>query len=248
VVYLLLYALGSLDSVRRRPETWPAFAYPVTYFVVFSIANPLIFRWYLAPPLPMFFLGIFLGVTRVAVDLRRPRLAWAFGAAAILLSLNGWTLRPDSGPSRPAPEMAFVGLEELYADVGRRLGEIAEPNQVIAAGDIGAIGFFSQARILDLLGLISPAVVAYYPLPPESYVINFAVSSDAIADLRPDYVVVLEVYGRQTILRDPRFLRDYRLVETIPTDLYGSRGMLVFRRTPPAETETSWVASEASAC
>jgi hypothetical protein len=103
----------------------------------------------------------------------------------------------------------------------------------VAAGDIGAIGFFSQARILDLLGLISPQVVAYYPLDDEAYVINFAVSPEAIDDLRPDYVVVLEVYGRETILKDPPFLHAYQLIEMIPTDLYGSQGMLVFRRMSP---------------
>jgi len=233
VAYLLLFALGTVDSVRRKPESWPTFAYPAAYFVAFSVGNPLIFRWYLAPPLPMFLLGIFLGVVRIAGDLRRPALAWVFGAAAVLLSLNGWTLHPDNGPARPAPDMAFVGLEQIYTDIGRQLRGVVRPGEVVAAGDIGAIGFFSQARILDLLGLTSPQVVGYYPLPAESYVINFAVSPQAIEDLRPDYVVVLEVYGRRTILTDPAFLKAYQLIETIPTDLYGSQGMLIFHRTSP---------------
>jgi hypothetical protein len=79
----------------------------------------------------------------------------------------------------------------------------------VAAGDIGAIGFFSKARSLDPLGLISPQVVAYSPLADEAYVISFAVSSQAIDDLRPDYVVVLEVYGREMNLKDPRFLHAF---------------------------------------
>jgi hypothetical protein len=231
VVYFLLFVLGAADAIRRRAETWPLFAYPPAYFLAFAIANPLIFRWYLAPPLPMFFLGLFLGAVRLAADVRRPALAWVFGAAAVLLSLNGWTLRPDNGPSRPSPEMAFVGLEEVYADIGRRLQHVVGPEDVVAAGDIGAIGFFSQARILDLLGLVSPQVVRYYPLADEAYAINFAVSADAIEDLRPDYVVILEVYGRNTILREASFRSAYELLETIPTTIYGSDGMLVFRRT-----------------
>ena len=47
---------------------------------------------------------------------------------------------------------------------------------------------------------------------------------------QPDYVVILEVYGRETVLQDAGFLHAYHLIETIPTDLYGSQGMLVFRR------------------
>jgi hypothetical protein len=152
---------------------------------------------------------------------------------AILLTLNGWTLRPETGPARPAPQMAFVGLEELYTDIGRRLNAMVAADEVIAAGDIGAIGFFSQAPILDLLGLVSPQVVPYYPLADEDYVINFAVSAQAIEDLHPAYVVILEAYGRKTVLEDPGFLLSYRLLETIPTDIYGSRGMLVFHRISP---------------
>lgn len=230
ILYGLLFSLGAVDTIRRRPETWPIFAYPILYAVAFSAANPLIFRWYLAPPLPTFFLGIFLGVVRVTRDLKRPSIAWAFGAIAVLLSLNGWTLRPSQGPSRPAPDMAFVGLEAVYEEIGREMLGQVEPQEVVAAGDIGALGYFSGARVLDLVGLVSPQVVEYFPLPPEAYVINFAVSTDALLDLSPDWIVMLEVYGRETALKDPRFAEAYTLVKKVPTDLYESDGMLIFRR------------------
>lgn len=230
VLYAILYALGALDSIRHRVERWPQFAYMPLYFATFSAANPLIFRWYLAPPLPMYFLGIFLGVARLARDLRRPGLVWALGGLAVALSLNAWTLAPDTGPRRPAPEMAFVGLEDLYADLGRRLKGRVGPTETIAAGDVGALGYTSGARILDLVGLVSPQVVAYYPLPDEAYVINYAVPAQAIRDEQPEYVVLLEVYGRRTVLRDPFFLHSYRRIESLPTDIYGSQGLLVFQR------------------
>ncbi|HKY84104.1 MAG TPA: hypothetical protein VJ160_04670 [Anaerolineales bacterium] len=233
ILYSVLYLLGALDTVKPRAETWPLFAYAPAYFLAFSIANPLIFRWYLTPPLPMFFFGIFLGAQRLARDLRRPFVVWAFGAAAVLLSLHGWSLRPESGPTRPAPEMAFVGLENLYETLGRRLRTMVGPNEVVAAGDIGALGFTSGARILDMVGLVSPQVIPFYPLDQTAYVINFAVSSEAIDRFRPDYVVILEVYGRETVLKDPQFLHAYALVETVPTDLYGSDGLLVFHRMKP---------------
>jgi hypothetical protein len=46
----------------------------------------------------------------------------------------------------------------------------------------------------------------------------------------PDYVVILEVYGRLGLLIDVRFEQAYELVQKIPTDIYGSDGMLVFAR------------------
>lgn len=233
VLYPVLFGLGTMSALRTRLDTWPYFAYPILYLAAFSVANPLIFRWYLAPPLPPLFLGIFLGVHRIAQDLRRPAIAWAFGLFALTLTLNGWSLRPDTGPDRPAPAMAFLGLEDIYLDLGSRLRDRLSPTQVLAAGDIGALGYASGARMLDLVGLVSPQIVRYYPLAPDDYVINYAVSDRAIADLQPDLLVLLEVYGRETVLNDPGFHHSYLLVETIPTDLYGSQGMLVYQRMGP---------------
>jgi hypothetical protein len=49
-----------------------------------------------------------------------------------------------------------------------------------------------------------------------------------ILDFKPDYVVILEVYGRAGLLKDPRFQKTYHLLEKLPTDIYDSDGMLIF--------------------
>jgi hypothetical protein len=61
-------------------------------------------------------------------------------------------------------------------------------------------------------------------------VINYAVPADLIIDEQPAFVAILEVYGRETLLKDTRFLEHYDLLEKIPTDFYGSDGLLVFKR------------------
>ena len=229
-LYPILSGLGALLVLRRKPGTWPILVYPWIYLAAFSTANPLIFRWYLAPPLPIYFLGIFLGTERLSRDLRRAFPTAVLATAAILLTLHGWTLHPDHGPDRPAPEMAFIRLELLYEQAALDLIDQIAPGQVLAAGDVGALGYYTGARILDTVGLISPQSVAYYPLPESQYVINYAIPPDLITDLQPDYLVLLEVYGREGLLCDPRFLDAYELLEAIPTDLYGSHGMLIYRR------------------
>ncbi len=229
VLYPSLCALGAARLLRREPAAWPLLAYPWLYFAAFALGNPLIFRWYLAPPLPFYFLAIFLGAERAAADLRRPRLAWAFALAALLLTLRGWTLHPDHGPDRPAPAMAFIKLELLYQQVAEDMRAQIRPGQVLAAGDVGALGYYSRARILDTVGLNSPQAVRYYPLPDSMYVINYAIPPALIHDLQPDFLVLLESYGRNGLLRDPAFLATYHLLRTYSTDLYESQGMLVFQ-------------------
>lgn len=229
-LYPILFGLGSLMVIRERRATWAMMAYPWVYFAAFSVANPLIFRWYLTPPLPVYFLGIFLGVERLTRDLRSRWIAPATIAAAMALTLHGWVVRPDHGPARPAPAMAYIQLEQLYEQVALRLLPRLGPDDTLAAGDIGALGYFTHARILDTIGLISPVSLEYYPIPSDDYVINYAIPARLIDEQRPEWLVMLEVYGRNTLLRDPAFLASYRLTDEIPTDIYGSRAMLVFQR------------------
>ena len=83
---------------------------------------------------------------------------------------------------------------------------------------------------LIALGLISLQAVAYYPLDPSMLATaDYAVAPDLIFDERPNYIVILETYGRNGLLRDPRFEEAYVLCEKIDTDIYGSDGMLVFQ-------------------
>jgi hypothetical protein len=149
---------------------------------------------------------------------------------ALALTLNGWTLHPDHGPIRPAPDMAYIKLELLYEQAAQEIKGYIKRGQILAAGDIGALGYFTGAPILDTLGLISPQVDKYYPLPDSAYVGNYAIPSKLINDLQPDFLVILEVYGRKTLLVDPIFKERYDQIKKIPTDMYGSDGMLIFRR------------------
>jgi hypothetical protein len=100
----------------------------------------------------------------------------------------------------------------------------------LAAGDVGVMGYYTPAKILDTVGLNSEEALRYYPLDPRFYVINYAVAPDLIVDQKPDYVVILEVYGRNGLLKDARFQNFYALQQSVPTDLYGSDGMLVYKR------------------
>ena len=74
-----------------------------------------------------------------------------------------------------------------------------------------------------VLGMITPLDSAYY-------VINYAVPPDLILDYQPDYVTLLEVYGRAGLFKEPRFWQEYELLKKIETDIYGSDGMLIFRK------------------
>ena len=257
VLYPFLFLVGAWQGVRTAPRLWPWAVYPWVYFAIFAAANPLIFRWYLSPPLPAYMLFILIGAEHLVTSLisalfqrRRPAnqeqvnfsmdrtvqvaVAILVVVLPVMLSLREWRLHPDHGPDRPAPDMAWFKLELLYRQA---VDELAPDIQkapgdppTLAAGDVGVLGFFSGARILDTVGLNSPQSTGYYPLDPQMYVITYAIPPDLILDQQPDYVVILEVYGREGLLKDPHFREQYVLRRKIPTDIYGSDGLLIFER------------------
>jgi len=230
VLYPALFLLGALSATRANREGWQILAYPGLYLLAFAIANPLLFRWYLTPPLPMYFLGLFIGASRVSKDLRSRVPLLGFATLALASTASAWDWTPDHGARRPAPKMAFIELELLYEHTAELVETRLSSNQVLAASDIGALGYYTGARILDMLGLVSAEASQYYPAPPSMYVINYAIPPDLVRDLKPDMVVMLEVYGRNGLLLDPAFQESYQLVDELPTDIYGSRGLLIFVR------------------
>lgn len=249
VLYPFLSLVGVLHFWKNDRRISYLMIYPFLYFGAFAIANPLIFRWYLTPPLPFYFMLILIGAEKLFRSIfekiehmlsdRKPVTMFNSILIPVLmifppffLSCRNWVLTPDHGTNSPAPGMAYIELELLYKKAADRIiPEIqTTPNATLAAGDVGVLGFFTGLRILDTVGLNSSQALNYYPLDRQYYVINYAIPPDLIMDYKPDYVVILEVYGRLGLLKDDRFQKQYKLLEKIPTDMYGSDGMLIFAK------------------
>ena len=239
-----MFLIGARALLRDNQRLWPWLLYPWLYFAVYALANPLIFRWYLTPPLPAYLFVILAGLQQLLGLFRRASkdqvsqmipAAWlkvAVFGLPLLLVLRGWTLHPDHGLDRPAPEMAWYDLELQYRKAAATL--VNDPSvsksAVLAAGDVGVLGFDTAMQILDTVGLNSPQAIRYYPTDPSYYVNAYAVSPQLILDQQPDFVILLEVYGREGLFKNADFLTQYRLRDTIDTAIYGSEGMLIYER------------------
>ncbi len=244
-LYPFLFIVGAWAVYKHQANSLPFAFFPWIYFVVFAIGNPLIFRWYLTPPLPFYILFIALGVHALAVQLsarlRSAPLAKVLATLLILLPslslLRGWALQPAQPPLRPAPTMAWVELELLYEEAARYLRPtiLTSPSPVtLAAADVGMLGYqLAEVRILDLVGLNSKETLPYYPLDAVYYGdFLYAIPPNLILDELPDFVVILEIYGRYGLLQDPRFLEQYELIRFLPTDIYGTGRLDIYQRVP----------------
>ncbi len=248
VTYPALAGAGTLFALRRMPRVLPYVLYPWVYIAVFSVFNPLMFRWYVAPITPAYILAVLFGVWGLgeAALLRRGRAVLHTGVLAVagtlfvLLTLNAWRLHPTHGPDRPAPQMAWHEIELQYRHVGERLREHygVTDATLVAAGDIGAIGYYTRARILDTVGLVTPELSAYYPVG-EQYReagASYIVPPEMLFDFEPAYFVIMRGYIHDSLYEDDEFNALYELVESIPTDYYGNAMLVYEHRERGAET------------
>jgi hypothetical protein len=120
--------------------------------------------------------------------------------------------------------------EQVMLDVGYGLAESLPPTAVVAAPEIGALGYASNLRILDTVGLVSPVAIPYYPLPRDQVLTDNAIPPRLIVDQQPDVVVTLDAFAQRSLLPDPAFQRDYRLERSYPASVWQSEELLVFRR------------------
>lgn len=87
------------------------------------------------------------------------RWRWVLSQAWIILvpviAITFWI----QGARAYAKDVAFINSEMV--DVALWIANHTEENELIAAHDIGAIGFFANRPLLDLAGLVSPDVIPF---------------------------------------------------------------------------------------
>jgi hypothetical protein len=185
VAALLVRRLVRREGTPRMPMTrflpwvWMA-AVPILYVLR---GVPVLSR-YLVPLLPLL---AWLAWRLLDDTIARTRAApsWAAGVAlgCLALAQNLVTLERVV---RPQVDSFTGGMHASLEPWGRWLATHTRADAVIAAPDIGALGYLSQRRVVDLAGLVTPAMVPILEhVSPEDAVARF----EFMKFSRPDIVV-----------------------------------------------------------
>jgi hypothetical protein len=179
-VVLLPCLIAGGIAAARQPRLRPLLALALAWWAYLVLPRTLLFTWYFAPLLLPAYLLAALGL-----DALRQRPWWtvaprtaAVGTLGVLaIGLSGWLVEVGQKAAR------VQGAEStVRRAIGEWLRENTPTDARIAMEPIGYIGYYSGRRILDEVGLVSPAMVPLNRLGDGWF-------GAMVRNLEPEYIV-----------------------------------------------------------
>lgn len=149
-------------GVRERRWWLPAMLlWWLGFTLIYVLRLPVVYQHgrYLIPAMPPFFLAGLMGTADLLKALSKTgrarliRAAWVLSIAAVQVMFF------ILGARTYAEDVAIIETEMVQT--AHWLRENTPTDAILAVHDIGAVGYFSERRLLDLAGLISPDVIPF---------------------------------------------------------------------------------------
>jgi hypothetical protein len=162
-LFLPVFLWGAVDTFRHRRAMLPVLLFFLAQWAFLVLPRSLIFRWYIPPLLLPYYVVGGLGVAAMqrwhATTATRPALQRAFA----LVFVGGLALQTGHWLFTAANRVwAIQSYEEsVRKPIGLWLARNTPPDAVISMEPIGYIGYYSQRKILDEVGLVSPGVIPF---------------------------------------------------------------------------------------
>lgn len=219
----LLFWIGIAFASIRWRATWPVWLWFISYVAVFSATPAPFYAWYTFPMTVCLVASLAFAAILAQSLLARimhPAAAVAIACALLIAALN-LELRISMHSARNP----WGGLS-AYEKIGPWLRDNTPAEATVASWEIGILGHFSERRIVDLHGLITPQ--ALLPDRAES-------PEEIVRRLQPDFVVFPFPGGDPRAVLAEEFFDQYRPVHQEAYSFGDARSALtvVFQRIDP---------------
>ena len=193
LVLAIFVPLGLVQTLKKSGGSWLVvlvlFVFPIARGILAPFKGPTFqhgrYAAFLTPLLAV--LGV-LGA-RVAWELvaREAGQYWRLWAMRALTALSLGSALVAAADYMRTYTANVADINHMHVAMGRWLRDHTPADALIATNDIGAIAYYSERRILDIVGLASPRTLAY---------LKAGVEADdgvlrLLIDERPDYLVIL---------------------------------------------------------
>ncbi len=208
---------------KKQNFGWLEIIWILSMIAFFTASRARMFSWYVVPiyPVLILFATAMLPLLAYKFKLSAARLPTARLAVAVLVGLA--LLARDYKP------MAYYkdtqqATTQMHQAVGIYLALHGQRDDLVAAEDIGYMGYYSKLRILDRDGLVSPEAIPYNRSGDYFGLIN---------DYHPDWVVAAPNGPTSGFVTDSAFLSLYTPRQTF---LYDDLGYTVYARRSESTT------------
>jgi hypothetical protein len=226
VILLLRRGPRFRGTGASRPSYWLVEWWALA-LAVYAAAGMPYYPWY---PYPLYTAGAAIVAVGIVAMITRPmrlatgRARWIVGVAACLVIVARGVQLVEPWPYLTllsiAPENSQLRNGKALVAIARDLDRRAPPDAVVAAFEVGYLGYFSERRILDLTGLTSPLTSA----ERTSHSLRIVMNRQA------DYLVIeKDVYDQYAAPIRQEFEAAYRIEKTF-FDPFMNEKMLVFAR------------------
>ena len=213
VPYLFLVYFGVRKVMNK--DNWILFAIPAVYLIVFGISNPIMWTWYITQLEPFWMLISLAGLSIIFEKTKRIFLK----VLIIFLILAGPLFFWMKGLYISNP-----GKEATFTEFGLYIKNNMHTDDTIGLINIGAIGYYSQANIIDFFGIINDYGSHFYPVqsPCVDKTRMYSVPPSLVMFTKPDWLVLSAKEELPLCFHESRwFKNNYEVVraENIPNDI-----------------------------
>ena len=176
----------------------------------YLLGRSRVFFWYIVPVFPVYFIFIMAAIPFFFDKISYPARKHKTAGAALAVLLAAALLAGNYEPFLRHEESREF-YRNIHQQIGYYLNVRADRTELVAAEDIGYIGYYSGRRILDRDGLVSPVAVPYNR--EGRYL-------DLILDQRPDWVVCAIGSPMSGFVTDTAFCARYEKARTFSFENY----------------------------
>jgi hypothetical protein len=172
------------EALKNKKWAWfGLFLWWIGYLGLYALRLPVSYQHgrYQIPAISIYLLISIPGCVALIYKMRSYRLkliriSWIISTSLVLV------IFVFMGADAYATDVAIIETEMVNTAIW--INEFTEPDALVAAHDIGALGFYGNRPIIDLAGLISPEVIPY--IQDEAKIVNF------LNERHPDYLMTFD--------------------------------------------------------
>lgn len=219
----ILVSISSIFYVLFKKQKFQMVSiWTILYIAFFSITGAPMHGWYFAPLLPAIFFQLFVSLADLIdfvikkVSMRMTKLLNPSLIILIVLAIiSGVFLINSRAVELRKNWKAFD--EEIVDPIADYLFKYGKEGDVLSLETFGSVGWFTDFRILDRGGLVSPEVI------PFNHRVNGLNSIDIILNFKPRFVITWATWEEEKMFLDKekttKFYNSYELIESYKIDI-----------------------------